>query len=89
MRAREELAAHIAMATEMLEQFDLTQCPLGENLLAEHIGDFLDGYTLTSLNVGRGTAKEMSSVHNGPVTATIAWSRPTTRYRMRLGPALW
>lgn len=77
-------ATHIAMAAEVLEQLDLTQSPLGENLLTEHIGDFLDGHALASLNVGRGTAKEMSSVHEA--RGSIASSRRTTRYRMHPGP---
>lgn len=54
------------MAAEMLEQFDLAQSPLGEDLLAEHIGDLFNGHALASLDVGRGTAKEMSSDHEGP-----------------------
>lgn len=54
------------MATEVLEQLDLTQSPLGEDLLAEHIGDLFDGHTLAGLNVGRGTSKAMSSVDGDP-----------------------
>lgn len=63
MRARDERGTHIAMAAEVLEQLDLAQSPLGEDLLAEHIGDLLDGHALAGLNVGRGTVKAMSSVH--------------------------
>ena len=35
------------MASEVLQELDLTQSPLRENLLAEDIGDFLDGYPVT------------------------------------------
>lgn len=49
------------MAAEMLEQLDLTQSPLGEDLLAEHIGDFFDGDALAGLNVGRGTVEDVVS----------------------------
>lgn len=43
------------MAAEMLEQLDLPQSPLGQDLLAEHIGDLLDGDTFAGLGVGRST----------------------------------
>lgn len=42
------------MAPEMLEQLDLSQGALGEDLLAEDVGDLLDGDTFASLGVGRG-----------------------------------
>ena len=42
------------MATEMLKQLDLSQSPLGQDLLAEDIGDLLDGDTLAGLHVGCG-----------------------------------
>jgi hypothetical protein len=38
----------------MLEQLDLSQSALGEDLLAEDVGDFLDGDALASLGVGCG-----------------------------------
>jgi hypothetical protein len=40
------------MATEMLQQLDLSQSPLSQDLLAEDIGDLLDSDTLAGLNVG-------------------------------------
>jgi hypothetical protein len=43
------------MATEMLKQLDLSQSPLGQDLLAEDIGDLLDGDALAGLDVGCGT----------------------------------
>lgn len=43
------------MATEVLEEFDLSQGTLGQDLLAEDICDFLDGNTFASLTVGRCT----------------------------------
>lgn len=44
-------AAYIAMASEVLEELDLTQGALGQDLLAEDIGDLLDGDALVALVV--------------------------------------
>lgn len=46
---------YIAMASEVLQQLDLSQGPFGQNLLAEHIGDLLDSDTLARLSVGGRT----------------------------------
>lgn len=43
------------MTSEVLQQLDLSQRPLGQNLLAKHIGNLLDGDALTRLRVGSGT----------------------------------
>lgn len=48
-------AAYIAMASEVLKELDLTQGALGQDLLAEDIGDLLDGDTLVALVVDGGT----------------------------------
>lgn len=48
------LFAHVAMASEVLQQLDLAQCALGEDLLAEDIGDLLDGDALVGLVVHGG-----------------------------------
>ena len=40
----------------MLEQLDLAQGTLGKDLLAEDVGDLLDGYALARLVVGGRTA---------------------------------
>jgi hypothetical protein len=45
---------YIAVSPEVLQQLDLTQGALGEDLLAEHIGDLLNGNALARLVVGRG-----------------------------------
>ena len=45
------------MASEVLEQLDFSQSALSEDLLAEDVGDFLDGDTLAGLGVGRGTVR--------------------------------
>jgi hypothetical protein len=37
------------MASEMLQQFDFSQSPFGENLFAKDIGHLLDGDTLVRL----------------------------------------
>ena len=43
------------MSSEMLKEFDLAQSPLREDLLAEDIGDLLDGHSITSRIVGGRT----------------------------------
>lgn len=39
------------MAAEVLQQLDLAQSALGENLLAENIGNLFDGDALVRLSV--------------------------------------
>jgi len=39
----------------VLEQLDLSQCALGQDLLAEDVGDLLNSDALASLDVGGGT----------------------------------
>jgi hypothetical protein len=43
-------------ASEVLQQLDLTQRALGQDLLAEDVGHFLDGHALARLVVGSCTA---------------------------------
>ena len=43
------------MASEVLKQLDLSQSALGQNLLAEDVGDLLDGDTLAGLGILGGT----------------------------------
>lgn len=50
------------MAAEVLQQLDLAQGALGENLLAEDIGDLFDGDTLVGLSVDRGAVLEFLSL---------------------------
>lgn len=45
------------MTAEVLEQLDLAQSALGENLLAEDIGDLLDGDALVGLVVHGSTER--------------------------------
>lgn len=52
---------YIAMTAEVLEELDLAQGSLGENLLAENIGDFLDSNALVRLGV-HGSAVTCMSV---------------------------
>jgi hypothetical protein len=40
----------------MLQELDLSQCPLRQDLFAEDICNFLDGDTFARLTVGRSTA---------------------------------
>lgn len=49
--------AYVAMAAEVLEQLDFAQCALGENLLAEYIGDFLNGDSFTALVIDGSAAR--------------------------------
>jgi hypothetical protein len=41
----------------MLEELDLSQCPLRQNLFAKNICNFLDGNAFSSLIVGCRTIK--------------------------------
>lgn len=50
------------MSSEVLQKLDLSQRALGQNLLAEDIGDLLDRNTFTGLTIGRGTAEDRISV---------------------------
>lgn len=43
------------MASEVLQQLDFSQGALGQDLLAENIGDLFDGDTITSYTVLCGT----------------------------------
>ena len=43
------------MTSEMLQKFDLPQRALSQDLLAEDIGDLLDGNSFVCLGIGRGT----------------------------------
>lgn len=45
---------YVAVAPEVLQQLDLAQGTLGEDLLAEDVGDLFDGDALARLVVGRG-----------------------------------
>lgn len=49
--------AYIAMASEVLEELDLTQGALGQDLLAEDIGNLLDGDALVALVVDGGAIR--------------------------------
>jgi hypothetical protein len=50
------------MSSEVLQKLDLPQRTLGQNLLAEDVGDLLDRNTFTGLAIGRGTAGKRVSV---------------------------
>jgi hypothetical protein len=45
----------------VLQQFDLTERALGQDLLAEDIGDLLDGHAFARLVVGRRTVGTLSA----------------------------
>jgi hypothetical protein len=50
------------VASEVLQQLDLAQGALGQNLLAEDIGDLLDGDALARPVVGRGAVWSISGL---------------------------
>lgn len=49
--------AYISVSSEVLQELYLAQSPLGQDLLAENIGDLLDGDALVGLVVDGGTVK--------------------------------
>lgn len=53
---------YVTMAAEVLEQLNFSQSTLCENLLAENIGDFLDGDALACLSVGRSANEKHREV---------------------------
>jgi hypothetical protein len=52
------------MSSEVLQKLDLPQRALGQDLLAEDIGDLLDRNTFIGLSVCRGTEGRRVSVHH-------------------------
>lgn len=69
-------AAYIAMASEVLEKLDFTQGTLGQDLLAEDIGNLLDGDTLVALVVDSGavrTHKQLSVDVHPKHKSPAAW----------------
>ena len=61
------------MTPEMLQQFDLSQGALSQDLLAEYIGDFLDGDAISGLRIGR-RARNQRSISEYP-QKTGRWTR--------------
>jgi hypothetical protein len=53
---------YITVSSEVLQKLDLSQGTLGQNLLAEDIGDLLDRNALIGLAIGRGTVENKVSV---------------------------
>lgn len=70
------------LASEVLEQLDLAEGALGEDLLAEDVGDLLDGDALAGLVVGSRAAGHKVS---GGVRGLCA--RRTRRCRRHPDPA--
>jgi hypothetical protein len=48
--------SNISVTSEVLQELDLAQRSLRKDLLAEHIGDLLDSYPLSSLAIGSSTS---------------------------------
>jgi len=52
------------MTSEMLQKLDLSQCALSQDLLAEDVGDLLNGNSLLRLAIRRGTVEHiMLAIH--------------------------
>jgi hypothetical protein len=64
-------SSHVAVAPEVLQELDLTQGALGQDLLAEDIGDLLDGNTLVGLVIHCRATKVSSVVLSWYSGATI------------------
>ena len=90
------------MAAEVLQELDLAQGALGQDLLAEHIGDLLDGDALVRLVVHGGAVIEgvVSAISRASQEEGQFWGwagrgnlhlggRHTKQYRRRPGQALW
>ena len=58
-------ASHVAMASEVLQELDFAQGALGENLLAEDIGNLLDGDAFVGLVVDGSAARGGRSCQQG------------------------
>ena len=56
------ILTYVAMAPEMLQQLYLTERTLGQDLLAEDIGNLLDSNTFLRLGIGSCTARPTISV---------------------------
>ena len=57
--------------SKVLEQLDLAQGTLGEDLLAEDVGDLLDGHALARLVVGSRTGAESAFVMRRAVARVV------------------
>lgn len=68
------------MATKVLQQLDLSQRSLGENLLAEDIGDLLDCYAFAGLIVCCRTASHPSVTTH--LSRTALWRGPNEHDRL-------
>jgi hypothetical protein len=55
------VSTHVAVAAEVLQELNLTQSALGENLLAEDIGDLLDGDAFVGLLVDGSAVKSQDA----------------------------
>lgn len=85
------------MTSKVLEELDLAQGTLRQNLLAEDIGDLLDGYAFIGLVIhgrtGRGVRgkQEVSFVRMdiGPRVQKMLIMCPTIRCRKLLGRVPW
>lgn len=62
LQQKDPFVTHVAVAAKVLQQLDLAQGALGEDLLAEDIGDFLDGDALVRLVVDCRAVVENSSL---------------------------
>lgn len=87
---------YITVSSEVLKELYLAQCSLGQNLLAEHVGNLLDSDALVGLVVHSGTiAVESRTVSPNPIQRSknaqqrnAGLGRLTRQYHKRPDPAL-
>lgn len=81
------VSTYVAVASKVLQQLDFAQSALGEDLLAEDIGNLLDGDTLVRLVVDCGatsSARGLASGREGGGVVVVARSRGRARSEIRI-----
>jgi hypothetical protein len=77
------------MASEVLQKLDLSQRTLGQNLLAEDIGNLLDRNAFLGLGIRGRTMMTEKSARVRRVHQSIAERKLTRQYHKRLDQAPW
>lgn len=82
--------AHISVSPEVLQELDLAQGTLGQDLLAEDIGDLLDGDTFVGLVVHGGAGGGRISKRQAGIAKRGVKGLILTRQSRKLpGPVPW
>lgn len=77
------VVTHVAMAAEVLQQLDLAQGALGENFLAENIGDLFDGDALVGLSVDSGAVIKFLSLAKKKIDLDDGGGEAPSQYSSR------